>query len=92
MSLGEETILLVPVNKTIFIIHCSRCDTLGQEDTFLEWLQILIIGTKVKIADGGTHVDLKHVLSELQCKICNNNLVTQVIFEWISTNDSENKA
>jgi len=84
--------LLVRINKTIFIRHCSRCDTLDEEDTFLEWLKIIKAGTKVKILNEIPHLDLKHVLSELQCKTCNYNSVTQVIFEWVSINDSENKA
>jgi len=92
ISLNVETVLLVPINKTIFIRHCSKCDTLDEGNAFLEWLTILRAGTKATILNEVSYLDLKHVSLELQCTTCNYNSVTQVIFEWVSINDSENKA
>ena len=92
ISLGREIILLVPVSKTIFIKHCSICDTIGNEDAFLEWLKIIEAGTKVRISDTSPYLDLKHVTYNDLCIECTNTSITQVIFEWVSNNDSKDKA
>ena len=89
ISLYVETILLLPINKTVFIYHCSYCDTLHKEDAFLEWLKILKAAAKVKIVDSISYLDLKYVTSELVCLECSNKSVTQVVFEWYD--NSENK-
>ena len=78
-------------NKTICIRHCTICDTLGKEDTFVEWLKILKAGTKLKVSDSVPYLDLKHIIPKLKCVECNSVSLTQVIFEWISNNESEDK-
>ena len=91
ISLGGEIMLLVSISSSIFIKHCSVCDTMGHEDTFLELLKIIQIGTQVKIKDQIPYLDLKHIISNGLCIECNNKSITQVIFEWVSNNDSEGK-
>jgi hypothetical protein len=92
ISLGVETVLLVPTNETVFITHCSICDTLGKEDAFLEWLKIIKAGTKIRLMSNVPYLDLKHITLESLCTVCTNKAITRVIFEWVSTNGSENKA
>ena len=67
------------------------CDTLGKEDSFLEWVEILRAGTTIKIK-ANSFLDLKHITPKSLCTRCDNKSVTQVIFEWVYTNDSEDQA
>lgn len=91
ITLGKEIILLVALNKTIYIRHCSVCDTIDNKDIFLEWLMFIETSTEIKIQSDDPYLELKHITSNLNCVTCNKQSIIQVIFEWVFNDDTKNK-
>ena len=85
----KESQLRVPANKTICVRHCSICDTYGNQDLFLEWLNIIEIGSRIKVSDKEPYLDLKHILKDLRCLACSNGTMIQAVYEWVASDESE---
>jgi len=83
---GELSYL--PTYNTIFIRHCSSCDTAPKRgDMFLDWLKIIEVGSMVKGLSTKPYLDLKHLSKPFVCLVCKRTTLVQVIFEWVNPND-----
>ena len=87
-NISREVLFTLPTDSSVFIRHCSNCDTSNKRyDMFLEWLKIIEAVSKVKVSDTKPYLDLKHISEYLNCSTCKRLSLVQVIFDWVKPND-----
>jgi len=74
------------ITTDMIIRHCANCDSTLAGNHFQEWLPILQAGTKVKLQDDKSYLDVEYVQKGLNCRTCIKNEVEQtvvmVVFKW----------
>ena len=73
-------------SRDMIIKHCVKCDTVFNQNHFLEWLNILEAGSKIQISNDKPYLDVEYIQGELNCPTCIKKeqfrTIVMVVFKW----------